>query len=81
MSKEKIYQVEVPVKSIEMCLVKARSKAEAIRIFKEGDFDENPSVYSSENIFNSNEIKTHRLGSSDFGDYLWGSAKATEVEQ
>ena len=77
---EKIYQVTVGVKISESCFVKAKSKKEAIQIYKDGNLKDNPSIYSDKNIFNSDEIKTEMLGISDNGDYLWGSAEAIEIK-
>lgn len=81
MVKEKIYQVEVTVKYTEMCLVKAKSKRQAIQIFKDGDLEDNPSIFSGKTIWNNDEIKTHMLGSSDWADYLWSGAAATELKE
>jgi len=78
---EKIYQVEVTVKMVEICLVKAKSKKQAIQIFKDGDLDDNTSIYSDKTIWSSDEVKTHMLGGSDFGDYLWSGATAREIKE
>lgn len=81
MKEEKIYQVEVTVKSVEICLVKAKSKKQAIKIFRDGEFQDNASIYSNDSIFNNDEIKTHILGSGYGGDYLWSGATATEIKE
>ena len=81
MAKEKLYHVEVTVKYTEACLIKANSKKEAIEIYKKGDFEINVSPYSDENIWNSDNVRTETLGMSDYGDYIWSSAIAREVNK